>query len=92
MKSIHNQICFRISEKVNNAFSIMMLVHITWTSFIISVLGFEIIMEPNYWVSLRFIMHLGGWLGMLFLVCFYGQILINKVSFILLLILIHISL
>ncbi|KAJ8965910.1 hypothetical protein NQ314_003851 [Rhamnusium bicolor] len=71
------------ADKVNNAFSIMMLVHITWTSIIISILGIIIIMNPDYSNSFRFTMHLGGWLGILFLICFYGQILINKVSVIL---------
>nr|UTN00905.1 odorant receptor [Semanotus bifasciatus] len=66
------------ADQSNGAFSIMMLVHITWTSFIISVLGFEIVMDTNYFNSFRFTMHLGGWLGMLFLVCFYGQILMDK--------------
>ncbi|KAJ8941949.1 hypothetical protein NQ318_013285 [Aromia moschata] len=65
------------ADRTNDAFSAMMLVHITWTSFIISVLGAEIIMETNYFNALRYTMHLGGWLGMLFLVCFYGQILMD---------------
>nr|UTN00916.1 odorant receptor [Semanotus bifasciatus] len=66
------------ADQTNDAFSMVMLVHITWTSFIISVLGFEIIMETNYSNSFRFAMHLVGWLGMLFLVCFYGQILMDN--------------
>ncbi|KAJ8975933.1 hypothetical protein NQ317_014893, partial [Molorchus minor] len=65
------------SDRTNNAFSEMMLVHITWTSFIISVLGIEIIMDDNVFNSFRFAMHLGGWLGMLFLICFYGQTLMD---------------
>nr|XP_023018413.1 odorant receptor 85b-like [Leptinotarsa decemlineata] len=74
----YHTIILEISDKTNNAFEGMMLIHITWTSFIISVLGFGIIMESNFWNNLRFVMHLGGWLMMLFLVCFYGQILMDK--------------
>lgn len=58
----------------------MMLVHITWTSFIISVLGFEVIMETEISNTFRFLMHLAGWLGMLFIVCHYGQTLMDKSS------------
>ncbi|XP_018570955.1 odorant receptor 49b-like [Anoplophora glabripennis] len=72
----HTMIC-DFAGRINEAFSTMMLVHITWTSFIISVLGFEIIMDTNYSNSIRFSLHLGGWLGMLFLICFYGQILMD---------------
>nr|QNH68046.1 odorant receptor 22 [Apriona germarii] len=75
----HTTIC-DFATKINDAFSTMMLVHITWTSFIISVLGFEIIMDTNYSNSVRFSLHLGGWLGMLFLICFYGQILMDDSS------------
>ncbi|KAJ8911875.1 hypothetical protein NQ315_012541 [Exocentrus adspersus] len=75
----HTAIC-DFSDQINEAFSTMMLVHITWTSFIISVLGFEIIMDTNFSNSVRFSLHLGGWLGMLFLICFYGQILMDDVS------------
>lgn len=59
----------------------MMLLHITWTGFIISVLGFEIIMVTNFVEILRFVMHLAGWMAMLFIVCYYGQTLMDEVSF-----------
>ena len=57
----------------------MMLLHITWTGFVISVLGFEITTTSNYIEAVRFLMHLLGWLGMLFLVCYHGQNLVDEV-------------
>lgn len=52
--------------------------HITLTSFVISVLGFEILMVNNLTDSIRFSLHLLGWFVLLFLVCFYGQKLIDE--------------
>ncbi|XP_044262389.1 odorant receptor 4-like [Tribolium madens] len=60
------------------AFNEMMLLHITWTGFIISVLGFEITTTDDYVEAFRFFMHLLGWLGMLFLVCYYGQKILEE--------------
>lgn len=58
----------------------MMLMHLTLTSFEISVLGFEVLMVNSRTDSLRFGMHLLGWLVLLFLICFYGQKLIDEVD------------
>jgi hypothetical protein len=60
----------------------MMLLHITWTSFIISILGFEITTTPDYVEAFRFFLHLSGWLGMLFIVCYYGQAIMDEVQFV----------
>lgn len=62
-----------------DAFSAMMVVHITVTSFEISILCFEIIMVDSIMDSMRFAMHLFGWLVLLFLVCLFGQGLIDEV-------------
>ncbi|RZC42341.1 odorant receptor 67c-like, partial [Asbolus verrucosus] len=67
------------SEKTNDAFSTMMMVHLTLTSLVISALGFEIIIVGNIYDSFRFALHLFGWLVVLLLSCYYGQILIDKV-------------
>lgn len=57
----------------------MMLMHITLTSFEISVLCFQVLIAKNLTESLRFGLHLLGWLVVLFLICFYGQKLIDEV-------------
>jgi hypothetical protein len=61
-------------------FNKMMLLHVSWTGFVISVLGFEIIMTDDVTEALRFGMHLAGWLGMLYVVCHYGQTLMDEVK------------
>lgn len=58
-----------------------MLIHLTMTSVAISALGYQIINDMGTHDSLRFIMHLGGWLLLLFFTCFYGQKLIDKASY-----------
>lgn len=71
---------FRYTDEINDSFSLMMLLHICGTSFIISVLGFAILIEANYSNGVRFSMHLAGWFGMLFVICYYGQTLMDKVT------------
>lgn len=56
-----------------------MLLHITVTSFVISILGYQVLLTNNYTDSLRYGLHLGGWLSILFLVCYNGQNLIDEV-------------
>lgn len=56
-----------------------MLLHITWTGFVISILGFEITTTSNIVEAIRFVMHLAGWLVMLFIVCYYSQNLLDHV-------------
>ncbi|KAJ3620078.1 hypothetical protein MTP99_004071 [Tenebrio molitor] len=65
-------------DKTNEAFSTMMILHLTLTSLVISALGFEIFIVDNFNDSLRFVLHLLGWLVLLLLICFYGQILIDE--------------
>lgn len=57
----------------------MMLMHLSVTSFAVSILGFEIIMVNSISDSLRFGLHLGGWIILLYLTCHYGQVLIDEV-------------
>ncbi|XP_015836240.1 odorant receptor 49b [Tribolium castaneum] len=66
------------SEKTNEAFGTMMMLHITLTSLVISALGFEILIVDNFNDSLRFTLHLLGWLVLLLLICYYGQLLIDE--------------
>ncbi|GLV44631.1 Odorant receptor 67c [Carabus blaptoides fortunei] len=73
----HNMI-IEYASHVTQAFSSMMLMHITLTSFEISVLGFEVLMVNSRTDSLRFGMHLLGWLVLLFIICSYGQKLIDE--------------
>ncbi|XP_068912467.1 odorant receptor 4-like [Tenebrio molitor] len=68
------------ATRADQAFNQMMLLHITWTSFIISILGFEITTTPDYLEAFRFVLHLSGWLGMLFIVCYYGQAIMDESS------------
>ena len=70
---------FSYATRADSCFTQMMLLHITWTGFVISVLGFEITTTSNYIEAVRFLMHLLGWLGMLFLVCYHGQNLVDEV-------------
>jgi hypothetical protein len=76
LQVLHNR---RYWDKTNEAFSTMMILHLTLTSLVISALGFEILIVDNFNDSLRFVLHLLGWLVLLLLICFYGQILIDEV-------------
>jgi hypothetical protein len=58
----------------------MMMLHLTLTSLVISALCFEILIVDNFFDSLRFSLHLLGWLILLLLICYYGQTLIDEVS------------
>lgn len=57
----------------------MMLMHLTLTSFVISILGFEILSVSSISDSFRFGLHMVGWISMLLLTCYYGQTLIDEV-------------
>lgn len=70
----------RYMKKVNKGFGSLVILHFTLTSFVISVLLFEILMVGNLTDSLRFAMHLLGWFVLLFLICYYGQLLIDEVN------------
>ncbi|XP_071055835.1 odorant receptor 4-like [Onthophagus taurus] len=60
-------------KRVNEAFGSQVVLHFTLTSFVISVLGFEIIMVGNVPESLRYTLHLCGWVVLLYLLSYYGQ-------------------
>ncbi|XP_049821534.1 odorant receptor 49b-like [Aethina tumida] len=66
------------SSALNEAFSLMMLLHLSLTSIVISVLGFEVLSVDNLMDSVRFCLHLLGWLVLLLLICYYGQKLADE--------------
>lgn len=74
-----NSFNFSYATKADLCFNQLMLLHITWTGFVISILGFEITTTSDIIEAIRFIMHLAGWLIMLFIVCYYGQNLLDEV-------------
>lgn len=57
-----------------------MLLHVTLTSLILSTLGFIIIFSKNAVDSFRYAVHLSAWLSLLFVLCIYGQQLIDEAS------------
>ncbi|CAG9768657.1 unnamed protein product [Ceutorhynchus assimilis] len=66
------------SRETAKAFSTMLLFYITLISVILSVLCFEVIMVDAFEDSVRFTLHLFGWLVILFSVSYSGQLLINE--------------
>ncbi|KAF7282579.1 hypothetical protein GWI33_002301 [Rhynchophorus ferrugineus] len=68
----------KYSKEIADAFSTMLLFYITLTSLVLSVLCFEIIMVDAFEDSVRFSLHLVGWLVILFSVCYNGQLLIDE--------------
>ncbi|XP_030758890.1 odorant receptor 67c-like [Sitophilus oryzae] len=66
------------SKEIGEAFSTMLLFYITLTSLVLSVLCFEIIMVEAFEDSVRFSLHLVGWLVILLSVCYNGQLLIDE--------------
>ncbi|XP_049821538.1 odorant receptor 4-like [Aethina tumida] len=66
------------SHHMNKAFNQMMLIHVTATSCVISFLGFKIVTAENSTDPLRFFLHLAGWIVLVLIVCFCGQLLINE--------------
>lgn len=75
----HNAI-IDYARNTNQAFSSQMLLHLTLTSFVISILCYVVLIATNTLEMLRFFLHLLGWLGLLFLLCFFGQKLMDEVS------------
>lgn len=76
-----NKFTFRFAKKINRAFKSMMFLHISVTSFIISILGYQILFAESYINSLSYSLHLAGWLVLFFCVCYNGQNLINGVLY-----------
>nr|QXE93249.1 odorant receptor 23 [Eucryptorrhynchus brandti] len=66
------------SQDIAKAFSTMLLFYITLTSLVLSVLCFEVIMVDAFEDSVRFTLHLLGWLVILFSVCYNGQLVIDE--------------
>ncbi|XP_050312533.1 odorant receptor 4-like [Anthonomus grandis grandis] len=66
------------SQSTADAFSTMLLFYITLTSLVLSVLCFEIIMVDAIEDSVRFTLHLFGWIVILFSVCYNGQLVIDQ--------------
>lgn len=58
----------------------MLIVHVFLTSGILAIIGYQIIAVDNFIDKLRYFLHMIGWVGMLFLTCFYGQLILNEVS------------
>nr|WJJ63320.1 odorant receptor 20 [Pachyrhinus yasumatsui] len=68
----------KYSQDTAKAFSTMLLFYITLTSVVLSVLCFEIIMVDAFEDSVRFSLHLVGWLVILLSICYNGQLLIDE--------------
>lgn len=66
------------ARMIDDAFSTMMVMHLTLTSLCVSVLGFEIIMVGSVGDAVRFGLHLVGWVVLLFVTCRCGQTLIDE--------------
>ncbi|XP_022904516.1 odorant receptor 85c-like [Onthophagus taurus] len=73
----HHEI-IKFVENINLSFGSQLVVHVTLTSLVISILGFEILMEDDLFESVRYGMHLSGWLLLLFTICHFGQNLMDE--------------
>ncbi|XP_066248172.1 odorant receptor 4-like [Euwallacea similis] len=65
------------SQQTCNAFSTMLLFYISLTSVVLSVLCFEVIMVDDIEDSVRFTLHLLGWLVILLSISYNGQKVID---------------
>ncbi|XP_023309856.1 putative odorant receptor 92a [Anoplophora glabripennis] len=45
---------------------------------VVAVIGYQIISADNLMDKLRYFLHLMGWIGMLFITCFYGQMILDE--------------
>lgn len=68
------------SEEINRAFGSQMLVHVTITAVIISTIGFVVFYTENAMDSMRYAIHVGAFSGLFFVICVYGQKLIDEVT------------
>nr|UTN00972.1 odorant receptor [Semanotus bifasciatus] len=66
------------TNQVFAAFNLMLIVHVTLTSLIFGVLGYQIATVEIFTEKLRYFMHLGGWIALLFLTCYYGQLILDE--------------
>lgn len=71
----------RYSQTTARAFSTMLLFYITLTSVVLSVLCFEILMVDAFADSVRFTLHLLGWLIILLSICYNAQLVLDQVRF-----------
>ncbi|XP_022900241.1 odorant receptor 13a-like isoform X2 [Onthophagus taurus] len=77
----HHEIINFIDD-INRAFGSQLVVYVTLTSLVISVLGFEILMEQDLFESMRYSMHLSGWFILLYTICLNGQVLKSQLQLI----------
>ncbi|XP_028146887.1 odorant receptor 4-like [Diabrotica virgifera virgifera] len=66
------------ATEVFGNFSLMLIVHVSLTSLVMGSLCFQIVYAENASDKLRFMLHLGGWVTMLFITCYYSQQIINE--------------
>jgi len=72
-------VIYRYSQNTAGAFSTMLLFYITLTSVVLSVLCFEILMVDAFADSVRFTLHLLGWLIILLSICYNAQLVLDQV-------------
>ncbi|XP_072375698.1 odorant receptor 13a-like, partial [Diabrotica undecimpunctata] len=68
----------RYTREVFGHFDLLLIVHVSLTSVIMGVLCFQMVFEENISDKLRYFLHLGGWVAMLFLTCYYGQLILTQ--------------
>ncbi|KAJ8981818.1 hypothetical protein NQ317_007404 [Molorchus minor] len=66
------------TNRAFSGFNLMLIVHVCLTSLIFGVLGYQIVKVDVVSEKLRYAMHLGGWIFLLFLTCYYGQLILNE--------------
>uniref|UniRef100_A0A6P7GZ74 Uncharacterized protein LOC114344804 n=1 Tax=Diabrotica virgifera virgifera TaxID=50390 RepID=A0A6P7GZ74_DIAVI len=68
----------RYTKEVFGHFDLLLIVHVSLTSLIMGVLCFQMVFEENASDKLRYFLHLAGWVAVLFLTCYYGQLILTQ--------------
>nr|WJJ63306.1 odorant receptor 6 [Pachyrhinus yasumatsui] len=74
----YHQAIIRYTQRVYAIYSALLLVHITLTSAIFGIILYRIASNEEKLNLLRYYLELAGWIGTLFLTCYYGQRIITE--------------
>nr|QUP79565.1 odorant receptor 5 [Monochamus saltuarius] len=73
----HNTI-IEYTREVFEAYNITLVLHVCFTSAIWAIIGYQILSVDSLMDKSRYTLHLMGWVGMLFLTCYYGQKILDE--------------
>ncbi|CAH1987511.1 unnamed protein product [Acanthoscelides obtectus] len=75
----YHQLIIDYTSDVFECFTTLLIVHVSLASIVLAFLSFQIVHANETSEKIRHLVHLGGWMALLFATCYYGQQIIEKV-------------